>query len=575
MTPVYNGWYISDKIDTSSVSAKQDYYSCRGQHDLPFDYAASSTTPSQSFSWIPITSSILPTGGCGVAPPPSVQPSPGCASLRHVVIQRPIGDVLHLYSPTTSSVAAIKLHIQKTCRLPAHCQSLFARNCHCNDDATLDAIFPATNREACFFTLQESTYIDLINAPLVESCRTIAIIGGGPVGLWIALQVKLLAESWDVHVFEKRDAYARNHALRLLPLAFDGLLREHGTSAMCDMVDRWLAAGSSPRTNVIENELSDQCEAAGVQIHRKQGVVLVSDVKSRLVSIAKHTLSACVCCDGVGSMNRPLLLSADQCEFAVDENFEGVGLLQVKFQTKGRVAQVKGTWAKFLQNLPASEVVFNILAGNYDACSDTTPVTVFAMLTDRDLSTEFSHVMEGVESFKGMSFDEFQAHSYTPHTQQLVLDISAVLRPLFPSGLSHDPAHPLRISRLPVRVCIASRVVGNVEGVPVFIAGDAAMGLSLEKGLSYGWHLATALCKSLRFCTSVQMAQEEYAAAFDEVSVSAQRHVEHDFHAYESLVKRAGLLRNILKKVTLGAANSQFVLQKASQKAISKNQQKS
>jgi hypothetical protein len=41
------------------------------------------------------------------------------------------------------------------------------------------------------------------------------------------------------------------------------------------------------------------------------------------------------------------------------------------------------------------------------------------------------------------------------------------------------------------------------------------------------------------------------------------------------LIKRAGLLRNILKKVTLGAANSQFVVQKASQKAISKSQQKS
>jgi hypothetical protein len=376
-----------------------------------------------------------------------------------------------------------------------------------------------------------------------------------------------------VHVFEKREVYARNHALRLLPLAFEGLLPKEGgpLAALHALVLQWVSAGASPRTNVIERELSAACEAAGVTIHRNQGSVTVADVKTRLLSLADPSLSAVVCCDGVGSINRPLLLSAGQPEFAVDENFEGVGLLQVKFQAQGRVNQAKGSWAKFLQNLPASEIVFNILAGNYDESSNTTPVTVFAMLTDRDLSSEFAHVMDGVESFKGMSFDELHAHSCTPHTQQLVLDIAAVLQPMFPSGLLHDPAHPLRISRLPVRVCIAARVVGQVEGVPVFLAGDAAMGLSLEKGLSYGWHIATALCNSLRFCASASAAQSEYALAFDAASAAAQRHVERDFRAYESLVKKAGILRSVLKTVTLGAAGVQQVAQKAAAKAVSKS----
>ena len=333
-----------------------------------------------------------------------------------------------------------------------------------------------------------------------------------------------------------------------------------------------MAAGASPRTNVIERELSAACEAAGVNIHRNAGSVTVCDVKQLLLPTAQHAVSAVVCCDGVGSINRPLLLSADdKSEFAVDKNFEGVGLLQVKFQAQGRVHQAKGPWAKFLQNLPASEVVFNILAGNYDASSNTTTVTVFAMLTDRDLSSEFAHVMDGVESFKGMSFDELHAHSSTPHTQQLVADIHAVLRPMFPSGLMHDPAHPLRISRLPVRVCVAARVVGQVDGVPVFLAGDAAMGLSLEKGLSYGWHIATALCNSLRFSADAQAAQQEYSVAFAAAAAAAQRHVERDFHAYESLVKKAGILRSVLKTVTLGVAGLPHVAQRAAEKAVSKS----
>ena len=66
-------------------------------------------------------------------------------------------------------------------------------------------------------------------------------------------------------------------------------------------------------------------------------------------------------------------MSAGQSQFAVDETFDGVGLLQVKFQAQGRVEKARGLWQKFVQNWPASDLVFNILPGNYDASSNTTP----------------------------------------------------------------------------------------------------------------------------------------------------------------------------------------------------------
>ena len=419
----------------------------------------------------------------------------------------------------------------------------------------------------------ERTYSDLLHLPLTHPCNTIVVIGGGPVGLWVALQMKLLAREWDVHVFEKRESYARSHALRLLPLSFEGMMtKECGSmSALHDLVDQWVAAGSSPRTNDIERQLSAACEVAGVTIHRNQGSVTCADVKSRLAPPAARALSAVVCCDGVASVNRPLLMSAGQNEFAVDETFDGVGLLQVKFQAQGRVEKARGLWAQFVQNWPASELVFTILPGNYDTSSGTTPVTVFAMLTDQDISSELEHLMTGVESFKGMSLDELHAQSSTPHTQQLVRDIAAVLRPMFVSDLLHDTAHPLRISRLPVRVSVAARVVGQVEGVPVFLAGDAAMGLPLQKGLSYGWHIATALANSLRFSASVSEAQEEYALAFSVASVAAQRHVERDYLAYMSLTQQAGMLRSVLKTVSSGVAGVQQVAKKAASKIASKS----
>jgi 2-polyprenyl-6-methoxyphenol hydroxylase-like FAD-dependent oxidoreductase len=121
----------------------------------------------------------------------------------------------------------------------------------------------------------ERTYSDLLHLSSTHPCYTVAVIGGGPVGLWVALQMKLLAREWDVHVFEKREAYARSHALRLLPLSFEGLLTKGcgDMSALHDLVDQWVAAGSSPRTNDIERQLSAACEVAGVAIHRNQGSV--------------------------------------------------------------------------------------------------------------------------------------------------------------------------------------------------------------------------------------------------------------------------------------------------------------
>jgi hypothetical protein len=277
VTPVYNGWYLSDHIDTSFVSAKHDYYACRGLHDMPFDDASTLSTSSSHSprSWITICSSVLPTGGCGVAPPPIITPSPDCIMLRHVIIQRSSGALLHLHIPVNSSIFSIKLSIQQSHRLPAHCQCLLARSHPCPDTSSLSAIFPSQRREACFFVLLERTYADLLHLPLANPCRTIAIIGGGPVGLWVALQMKLLAQEWDVHVFEKREAYARSHALRLLPLSFEGMLTKEcgGMSALHDLVDQWVAAGSSPRTNDIERQLSAGCEVAGVTIHRNQGSV--------------------------------------------------------------------------------------------------------------------------------------------------------------------------------------------------------------------------------------------------------------------------------------------------------------
>jgi hypothetical protein len=50
---------------------------------------------------------------------------------------------------------------------------------------------------------------------------SVAVIGGGPVGLWFAIQLNaLLAPSAMVRMHEKRDTFERTEALRISDLAF-------------------------------------------------------------------------------------------------------------------------------------------------------------------------------------------------------------------------------------------------------------------------------------------------------------------------------------------------------------------
>lgn len=66
--------------------------------------------------------------------------------------------------------------------------------------------------------------------------------------------------------------------------------------------------------------------------------------------------------------------------------------------------------------------------------------------------------------------------------QRLAADIKAVMQNI----CSEIKSDSIKISVLPVRYHVTSQVQGIVDGCRVFLAGDAAMGLPLEKGLNYG-----------------------------------------------------------------------------------------
>jgi hypothetical protein len=87
--------------------------------------------------------------------------------------------------------------------------------------------------------------------------------------------------------------------------------------------------------------------------------------------------------------------------------------------------------------------------------------------------------------------------------------------------------------------------------IPVFLAGDAAMGLPLEKGLNYGWHIASILCQTIRYSSDLYQAGMSYEAAFSRVSQIALDHVERDYEIYKKTVTGAGVVRSLVQVPSL------------------------
>ena len=87
-------------------------------------------------------------------------------------------------------------------------------------------------------------------ANLQQKKRSICIVGGGPVGLWLALSVKLLQEGSSVTVFEKRETYQRSHALRIGTFSFEGMTRH---DVLKDLAEQFVPR---TRTSFVEGKIS-------------------------------------------------------------------------------------------------------------------------------------------------------------------------------------------------------------------------------------------------------------------------------------------------------------------------------
>ncbi|MAE21292.1 MAG: hypothetical protein CMK92_02575 [Pseudomonas sp.] len=99
----------------------------------------------------------------------------------------------------------------------------------------------------------------------------VVIIGGGPVGLWTAIQIKVRHRNWDVIVYERYEEYKRKHVLLLDKKSFSGY-------ASHPLVDTFVSSlPDTIRTSVLQEHLMDIVRRIGVRVVTGR-TVTVSDV---------------------------------------------------------------------------------------------------------------------------------------------------------------------------------------------------------------------------------------------------------------------------------------------------------
>jgi len=93
----------------------------------------------------------------------------------------------------------------------------------------------------------------------------VLFVGGGPVGLWTALQLRLLRPLWRVAVAERHAKYVRSHVLRVSAASFERAVSHPEARAF---VARLLGgrAAVSVRTTELERALRTLAQGLGVEV---------------------------------------------------------------------------------------------------------------------------------------------------------------------------------------------------------------------------------------------------------------------------------------------------------------------
>lgn len=333
-------------------------------------------------------------------------------------------------------------------------------------------------RKSCYPSAPKQFYSNFLHATHVTD---IVIVGGGPVGLWTAVQLKKRMPGAQIRVYERHTVYQRSHVLRLdhwslmlyASSAHDSpeksFVREVTGKSLSGMKAQF-AKSLYIRTNDLEAALSRYAQALGIE------VTLQKIEGTRHAEQLHPECYLFLAADGAHSPLRTDLFGEDCLDYDALQH-----VVEVKCEEDaGDAARALklGTGQLWKLNKTLGHTAAEYVGKQRDGKA---PVTLRLFL-EKDEYAELP----------AMSFKS-PASLTTPGLPTAVArDIQAYLATRVGHGAVLVP-DSVRITKLELSVYASRQFAVMREGRAWFLVGDAAMGVPYFRALNSGLMLASRL----------------------------------------------------------------------------------
>ncbi len=308
----------------------------------------------------------------------------------------------------------------------------------------------------------------------------VVIVGGGPVGLWTAIQIKKRNPELDVQVYERYQEYQRSHILRLEHLSVL-LYAEHDHTVeekeffknimgknFRQIFQAAVRGGHTfIRTNELEEHLEAYALALNVQINYKH-------IKSADELMKKHPeCKIFIAADGAHSKLRADLMGEDAVT-----SFPLQYVVEIKYEAEGKTHAL-GTAAQYKANQKISGLAFEYVGREKGG---KTPVTLRFFVDE--------------ETYKAVPEATFKnpLSANDPRLPaQLAQDIQTWLKVRADKAGERMQAGSDKLGKLTLSMYKAKKFALQKDGKSWFLVGDAAMGVPYFRSLNAGMMIASQL----------------------------------------------------------------------------------
>jgi hypothetical protein len=290
----------------------------------------------------------------------------------------------------------------------------------------------------------------------------VVVIGGGPIGLWTALQQD---PRLRVAVIEKYDAYKRNYQLRIQPSS----LPEVGPDSRIYDAVKFLRESPHPRTKEIQEKMTALTKGTNIQVMGGVPFTTKQELLARFPD-AKVFIGA----DGARSLFREQVM--DGLKSYEDLHY----VAELKYTTRG-----KGEYVKIGDKLGINlltETFNKRYIGTYDPVTNTTPITIRTFIPKASFDNLDKWASAGnAKSFEELKLKDPLVHS---HFEEWLLASN--------DNVVNATVTVTKLNRYVSAQFVKEEVIGGVKRVFCTV-GDAAFGVPFFKSMNNGLLCGTQL----------------------------------------------------------------------------------